>query len=400
MIDNRCRTVILLTHEYPPYVFGGVATYAKQLAEWLSQNGWKVFIIAGRATFNEKVVLERASNNITVIRIYFPEVPPRWFFYALQARKYVEMILNKNQALVLSNNPLTWLTLKNLKKLKNHASFVTVFHGSVYSLLAFFQYSSLKELKEISLEETIYYMQNPLINYLTKRDLITSDRLIFVARHVVKEFKSLYKDLDEKIRKYGTVSYPGIEYDSLVRLRKDVEVEKDKLIVAYVGRMYYTKGVTEVIRTIETSIKEGYSKDIECWLFGRGPLESWLMCYIKKRELSRYVKYYGFVERTKLLNILANYVNVLLHPSFYEGAPVSIMEAQALGIPAITYDLPWAHEFIINGLNGFRVPFGDTIELLEKTFKAKKLNRNRITRFAKRYDRKISFESLKKALEG
>jgi mitochondrial fission protein ELM1 len=80
MIDNRCRTLILLTHEYPPYVFGGVATYAKQLAEWLSQNGWKIFIIAGRATFNEKVVLERASNNITVIRIYFPEVPPRWFF--------------------------------------------------------------------------------------------------------------------------------------------------------------------------------------------------------------------------------------------------------------------------------------------------------------------------------
>ena len=56
------------------------------------------------------------------------------------------------------------------------------------------------------------------------------------------------------------------------------------------------------------------------------------------------------MERSRLL--LAKYVDILLHPSLHEGAPLAVMETQALGIPTVAFDLPWSTEFVIKGTNG------------------------------------------------
>jgi glycosyltransferase involved in cell wall biosynthesis len=95
-----------------------------------------------------------------------------------------------------------------------------------------------------------------------------------------------------------------------------------------------------------------------------------------------------------LLSILAKYVNVLLHPSLYEAAPLAIMEAQALGIPAITFDLPWAPEFILHGTNGFRATYPDITGLAEYSIKAVDLNMQKIMYTAKSYDRNQTYKEL------
>jgi glycosyltransferase involved in cell wall biosynthesis len=385
-------TAVLLSHEYPPYIFGGVATYTKQLAEWLSNNGWRVFVIAGKVSVIEKIKIEKHSDKLIIVRVYFPEIPPRWLFYAFPARNILRRLLESKIDTILSNNPLTWITLNNLQ---TRAKIATFFHGSIYALLAFFHYITSKDIRKISPEELIYYNEISLINLLTKKDLSISNIPIFVAKHVKMEFENIYKDVIGNKKKHEVVIYPGIDYDNLVKLRMNLEkTEKSKVVIAYVGRLYYTKGITHSVKVAEFLAGEGYGKEVELWIFGNGPLEGWLKKYSCKKKIDHIVKYYGFVERSRLLTLLAKHVDVLLHPSLYEGAPISVMEAQALGIPVVTYDLPWVREFVFNGVNGYTARYPDIARLSENIFNALKLNSNNIITYAKKYDREMSFSTL------
>jgi len=159
------------------------------------------------------------------------------------------------------------------------------------------------------------------------------------------------------------------------------------------------KGVIHAIRAVEALSHELNIKDVELWIFGKGPLEYWVKHYIGKREhLKCRVKLFGFVKRAKLLTLLAKYVDVLIHPSLYEGAPLAIMEAQALGIPVVTYDLPWTSEFIINELNGLKARYPSITELAYNILKASKLSRDKISSIAEIYDGSRNFRILEESL--
>ena len=391
--------IILLSHEYPPYVFGGVATYSKQVAEWFASNGWKVYVLAGKTSFANRISIERKSEALTIIRVYFPEIPPRWVYYSILTKEVLERILNKEGSpkVVISNSPLTWL---NLNKIDKKNTLVTsVYHNSIYYLLVFFQLTPREDIGRISLEELVYYNEAPLINYLYKKDLMISDLCVFVAKHVYEEFEHLYGRLMKTSNCFKVSVYPGIEYDYLLKLRQEHKrAGKEKNIIAYIGRLYYTKGVVHAVRTIEHLVKEEREKDIELWVFGRGPLKPWLNHYIKTRRLTGNIKYFEFIERSLLLSILARYVDVLLHPSLYEGAPLAIMESQALGIPSVTFDLPWAREFVVNGFNGYRATYPRIESLAKCVMKSTELQRENITAFTHRYDLNKSFQTLEDAM--
>jgi glycosyltransferase involved in cell wall biosynthesis len=396
-MENGEPNIMLLSHEYPPYIFGGVATFSQQIAEQLSEKGYKVFVIAGKVSLSKKLSIER-KNNITIARVYFPEIPPRWMHYSFVAKPLVNTLLNKYKIkAVISNSPLTYLTLDGLEAAKK-LPVITLNHGSPYSLLSFFKYVDFKELKNASPEELIYYSEAPLIKYLTRKDFIVSNHCVFVAKHIIPEYKMLYNDIYDELKRKSTVIYPGIEYEYLTKMRESFErTEKDGIVIGYVGRLFYAKGIVYAIKALESLVRNNDYKDVELWVFGRGPLENWLKHYIMKKKLTEYVKYFNFVPRSMLLKLLAKYVDILLHPSLYEGAPISVMEAQALGIPVVTFDFPWVQEFISQGINGYKVPYPNIEHLSKSLIMATHIDPEKIMRTAKRYNRKITikiFENL------
>jgi glycosyltransferase involved in cell wall biosynthesis len=395
--------IIILTHEYPPYIFGGVATYNKNVAEWLAQKGWRVLVISGKSSLTEKIICRETNSNLSVCRIYLPEVPPRWFIYGLIIHEYLKNLLKKvkQKVIIIANGLNSWLVFRGIKDLRNRCRLVTIFHGSLYAPLIF--YSSIFHLKDLiyaflSSEESLYFLETPLLNFLIRNDLCISDYNIFVAKHVLYEFKQLYKDLSDKIRE-GEVVYPGIEFEELNKLKQDAKREaKDEIIVAFIGRLFYSKGITHVVKAMEYLIKELRERKVKLWIFGRGSLETWLKWYIKKAQLLNHVKLFGFVSRHRLLSILAKYVDVSLHPSLYEAAPLAVIESQALGIPVVTYDLPWAQEFILNGVSGYRAPYADIPALAKYILKALDLDKDKIVFQAQRYDKERSFRKLQDVL--
>ncbi|MHC6526043.1 glycosyltransferase, partial [Vibrio proteolyticus] len=146
---------------------------------------------------------------------------------------------------------------------------------------------------------------------------------------------------------------------------KRIENEKEYRLL-YVGRLIEDKGVYDCIEVLKNLRSKGYS--VELILVGdvyknnpsslnRDNIEQ------LKREFGEAISFVGFSN-----NILYwyQYADILLLPSRREGFPVVAMEANAVGLPVIGYDVPGVRDAISNNVNGNLVELKNIIELSEK----------------------------------
>ena len=113
------------------------------------------------------------------------------------------------------------------------------------------------------------------------------------------------------------------------------------------------------------------------------------MNFIKERELDN-VEFLGFVKGEKKKQLLLD-SDIFILPTYYyyEGLPISILEAMATGLPIITTRHGGIPGIIEEGINGFFVPPGNPemiAETIEKLY------------FHPHLQAKIAEENIKKAL--
>ena len=99
-------------------------------------------------------------------------------------------------------------------------------------------------------------------------------------------------------------------------------------------------------------------QDYKLSIYGEGELKEALVRYAEQLGISEAVKFHGFSsEIHKIMAGSAIYVS----SSDYEGISNSMLEALAIGIPAICTDCPvgGARMYIRDGENGYLIPVGD-----------------------------------------
>jgi len=71
------------------------------------------------------------------------------------------------------------------------------------------------------------------------------------------------------------------------------------------------------------------------------------------------------LKRVEDVRAIIESCHVLVHPSFHEGMPRSVLEAMAIGRGIITTNAPGCRESIIDNYNGYMVDAGDSVQLYE-----------------------------------
>jgi len=113
--------VVLLSHEYPPYIFGGVATFVENLAHGLLRQGNEVTVIAGypvpSSGFKKfKADEEQTESGINIIRLPYPNFPPRQlWFQVFNLPKLVEVIRCINPDIIHGQSGVAYPALVKLK---------------------------------------------------------------------------------------------------------------------------------------------------------------------------------------------------------------------------------------------------------------------------------------------
>lgn len=326
--------VLLVSHEYPPYVFGGVASYVKELAEGLSQHDdIYVTVVTGR-TCHRNVLYEKHKDNLTVVRLCFPDKPIRSFWFQYFGKETI-LKLAKNHDIIHINPPDGSLLLPRLKRLGKRI--FSTFHGSMLEQLKLFALSPLEDLiKYSTLQDLILYLiRGRRMASLEQLSYALSDCSIFVAMHVADEFSHYYGSGGGQIK----VIYPGIKS---VEYSNEFLFSKIRNNFFYSGRLYFLKGPQYCLEAFRKYI-EHEKLASELHVYGNGPL-IYRLKNAFKRNIARQIKFLGMVERSKYIKKIPFY-KAMIFPSLYEGCPISMIEALSLGVPIISFNTPWINEF-------------------------------------------------------
>ena len=107
----------------------------------------------------------------------------------------------------------------------------------------------------------------------------------------------------------------------------------DKFVVGTVGRLADQKNPFFAIDVFAELLKK--VPDAEYWWAGSGPLQEQVKTYVEEKKLTNYVKLLG--SRNDTVELYQG-MDVFFLPSFFEGLPVTGVEAQAMGLPMVVSD--------------------------------------------------------------
>ena len=211
----------------------------------------------------------------------------------------------------------------------------------------------------------------------------------FLENHWLKQYvdvstvtvsESTRQDLLDLGFKYVSIVPEGLNFEPLSALpKKDV-----KPIVVFSGRLKRAKRPDHAIKAF-AKVKEKFP-NAELWVFGDGPFR-------KKLEniAGLGVQFFGNLDSSKRRELLGKSW-VLMVPGLREGWGLNVIEANALGVTCVAYDVPGLRDSIKNGETGLLVESGNiqalaqnVISLLENPVKLEMLSSNALN-YAKEFN--------------
>lgn len=129
--------------------------------------------------------------------------------------------------------------------------------------------------------------------------------------------------------------------------------EKNPTLI-FVGRLSKAKGIEEAIKVIYL-LKKQHLK-VKLWILGQknGEYYQKLENLVKKLNLEKYIKFFGFVSQEKKFELMGR-AHLLLNSSIREGFGLTIPEAGFVGTPAIVYNVAGLKDAVKQGINGLVV---------------------------------------------
>ncbi len=134
---------------------------------------------------------------------------------------------------------------------------------------------------------------------------------------------------------HNAVDLNYYRYDSIERkrIRNQLGIDDDVIVIGHVGRFNFQKNHDFIIKVFDAyTNKHSNSKLL---LIGEGELLNLIKSQVDSLSLTTNVSFLGV--RSDIPSLLSAF-DILLLPSFYEGMPNVVIEAQATGLPCVISD--------------------------------------------------------------
>ncbi len=140
--------------------------------------------------------------------------------------------------------------------------------------------------------------------------------------------------------------------DPDARLRKQLQIPDEKIVIAIIGRITQIKNHALFFRIAFEVLK--HSQNVHFLVIGDGELRQESEAETRRLGISDNVSFTGFITDLKLIY---GSVDMVLLTSLNEGTPVSLLEAMACGKIVLTTNVGGVADFIDHGVNGFYFGF-------------------------------------------
>jgi glycosyltransferase involved in cell wall biosynthesis len=134
-------------------------------------------------------------------------------------------------------------------------------------------------------------------------------------------------------------------------VRRELGIAPGELAIATVANFRATKAYPDLLATARTVVDHGVPARFV--IVGQGPLEAEIRAQRDALGLTERVDLLGF--RPDAIRVLTG-CDLFLMSSHYEGYPVAIMEALAVGLPVVATEVGGVPGAVHNGVEGLLVP--------------------------------------------
>jgi glycosyltransferase involved in cell wall biosynthesis len=185
-------------------------------------------------------------------------------------------------------------------------------------------------------------------------------QIIFENSHDLALFRELkILKSDQGIHVNGC----GVDLAKFKLNRSPKNIQEKTLIISFIGRLLYDKGIIEFIKAAEL-VLEKY-KHVQFWIVGK--IDHKNPSAIQEEELISWtenprIKYKGYKNNIK--SYISRSTSIVL-PSYREGLPKILLEGMAMEKPLIATDVPGCRDAVEENKNGFLVPAGSINQLAE-----------------------------------
>ncbi|MBN1639412.1 MAG: glycosyltransferase [Ignavibacteriales bacterium] len=157
----------------------------------------------------------------------------------------------------------------------------------------------------------------------------------------------------------------GIEIDKFPFKWQEKSKISTPIVVLTVARLVEEKGLKYSIMAINEILKKNPYLALRYYIIGEGPLKESLKKLIRELELGDVIKCLGAMNQVEVAKEMVK-AHIFLLPSIAEALPLVLMEAQAIGLPAIATNVGSVDEVVIDQKSGFIVPARDVDALAKK----------------------------------
>lgn len=149
----------------------------------------------------------------------------------------------------------------------------------------------------------------------------------------------------------------GVDPEARARLRAELDVGDDDILVGAVGRLVAEKGLPELFEAMER-LGEGHV------LAAIGPNDPDKADALPQELIERAGRHgVRFLGMRSDMPELYSAMDVFVLPSHREGFPRAAMEATAMGLPLVVTDIRGCRQVVDHGVNGFLAPVRDPVAL-------------------------------------
>jgi len=310
---------------------GGAEVHFQEIFKRIVKKGHNVTLVAHR--FPNSPITEEI-DGIKIIRI------GNKFFFNYQFKSfYKKELFNKNYDLVVDDiSKIPLFTPRYIRR--PLVGIIHHIHGNslykeIAAPLAFYIIKQEKKIPQ-------YYYNVPIfsVSESTKKELIALGQ----PRNKI-DF--LYNAIDHE-------------------LFKNIKVIKNKTpLVVYVGRIKRYKNLKNIIESVNILIDK--IPNFKLVIAGVGDDLPHLERFTKQKGLDKWIEFRGYVSESEKAELLGAAWLFATTP-FKEGWGITVIEANAMGTPAIGSDVPGLRDSIKNYKTGILVPQNDPIKLAEEIY--------------------------------
>jgi glycosyltransferase involved in cell wall biosynthesis len=339
---------IKIAHIIARMITGGADENTLFTMEGLDKNKYKVDLITGEE-FDESVFDKVKNNNFNIIQIRGLKWKLNFLYDPIVLIKLIKLMRKNHYDVVHTHTTKAGILGRIAARIAGVPVIVHGLHGSTFEAF-----------------------DSGLLNWL----LFLFERLTggftdaYISVSGVLSEKYIERGIGKK-ENYHTV-YSGMELEIFYGARGKIDCRKkqrelgigvEDFVIGNVARLETRKGHKFLIDALKKVIEERKGCPLKLLIIGEGEERGNLENYVKKADLEKKVIFTGYRKDVEELMAI---MDIFVLTSLREGLPRVLVQAAAVGMPSIAFNVDGVPEIIRDNYNGFLVKVGNVKQLTKR----------------------------------